>query len=59
MFGFCEVQGGTIRNLETNKLTDNQHQYRCSCQGTIQGKSQRTCKVNIWVCPRESFGGVS
>ncbi|VDI84240.1 Hypothetical predicted protein [Mytilus galloprovincialis] len=60
MSAYCSVVNGLYTRMEVRRPSQTDFKtvkYHCICSGAVAGKSNRYCKIFLWLCPRESFGG--
>lgn len=58
MSAYCSVVNGQYTRMEVISASDYRTvKYKCICSGQLVGKNDRHCKIHLWLCPRESFGG--
>ncbi|KAK7488363.1 hypothetical protein BaRGS_00020337 [Batillaria attramentaria] len=54
MSAACGVIGGDQQFVETNAISSNKVQFRCRCDGAVDGYQYRECRLHLIVCPRTS-----
>ncbi|KAL8610430.1 hypothetical protein ACOMHN_035147 [Nucella lapillus] len=54
MSAMCGVIGGTQQFVEAQETNPNSVQYRCRCDGSVDGYDRRACKIHLVTCPRLS-----
>ncbi|XP_052057711.1 uncharacterized protein LOC127698342 isoform X1 [Mytilus californianus] len=60
MSAYCSVVNGLYTRMEVKRPSQADYRtvkYQCICWGAVSGESFRYCKIFLWLCPRESFGG--
>lgn len=58
MSAYCSVLNGQYTRMEVISASDYRTiKYKCICSGQLEGENDRHCRIHLWLCPRESFGG--
>lgn len=52
MSAMCGVIGGNQQFVEAKEINATTVQYRCRCDGSVDGYDRRACKIHLVLCPR-------